>query len=275
MEIKCPVTRQVICQPLLAFSLFDVFSFPQLAQALSTYDNSIITRVERLSPDSSSVLFPNARAKIKQDGLVSFSRVFLRSTDLAHFAGFLHRSYREFDILWGRLDGAEAMCRVLSNAVKEEIYREQRDTNNMVREMNNLQNLRNTSLPPAATEKPSDANLNAVFPQQSECRKVLKEKKPLDSPNCDPTNLSLFSCLALQAVLNEMASENAGSLTNTTGQDLHTTGDLEMGMADARENNKEEFFQAPENKEFVRRLKGEVDNELAKILERTNGVTSQ
>lgn len=55
-------------------------------------------KVFRLSPDDTSLLMPNAKAKDKLKGI-----------DYAHFSGFLKKKYRQNDYLWGRLDTAERM----------------------------------------------------------------------------------------------------------------------------------------------------------------------
>jgi hypothetical protein len=279
IQVESKTLRQIMCQPLLSFSLFDVFSFPQTSVDLSINDNSIITRVERLSPDSSTILFPNARTIIKRDGIVSFSKVFLRSTDLMHFAGFLHRSYREFDILWGRLDGAEAMCKVLSNTVKEEIYREERDSKHMVKELNNLQGLRNLSfhqIPKTTTTATGtegglaeNSRGQAQPAHQIKCCKIMKKKQPLDTLHADPTKLKMHSCLAIKAVLNDM---DLPSLSSEEADISGVAHDVEAGPAPgpaqgSKHQSNDGFFQDVENKAFVQRLKQEVENQLAQVRE--------
>ena len=82
--------------------------------------------VKRLSPDDSFVLFGRERSGWRWQGLSS-ADVLLRCSDKAHFAGFFERSFRENDMMWGHLDGVEAMCQLICEVVDTQVDRENND----------------------------------------------------------------------------------------------------------------------------------------------------
>jgi hypothetical protein len=132
--------RQLVYRPMFLHSYFESTSFAGMC-AISLGDNAV-TKSVRLSPDNTgrkssdeepdTDMFAQARKKITEEGSVAFSDVFLRSNDLFFFGGFLNRDYREFDIVWGRLDGSEQLCQVLFDVVQDEINRERDEANIMV-----------------------------------------------------------------------------------------------------------------------------------------------
>ena len=75
------------------FPLFDMVVLPLAHPALGEVN---VTDVWRVSPDDAPGLDVPAVTK-------------LAGTRLGHFAGFLRRDWRVDDLLWGRLDGAEAI----------------------------------------------------------------------------------------------------------------------------------------------------------------------
>jgi Protein of unknown function (DUF3376) len=63
-------------------------------------------RVDRISPvDALSLRIGTANSTLK-------------GAELRHFAGFLSRSLRESDYLWGRLDGAERLIDIVCDAAR-------------------------------------------------------------------------------------------------------------------------------------------------------------
>jgi len=137
--------RRLIFRPMFTFAYFECMTFPRTS--LMSFGDNTTTKLVRLSPDSTlpssskegndkdTALFRGARERIRAESSVSISKVFLRSSDLMSFGGFLHRSYREFDIMWGRLDSSEQLCRLLVDVVNDEICREESDVKLMRREL--------------------------------------------------------------------------------------------------------------------------------------------
>ena len=80
-----------------------------------------------LSPENSTHILPALRHSIREDGLISFADVFLFSSDFMHFGGFFAKENRQNDLLWGHLDGAEAMCKLLVDVARSQLIREKED----------------------------------------------------------------------------------------------------------------------------------------------------
>ncbi len=86
------------------FAQYDVL-FTAAGSEMRDADPLTRLRLERISPEDS----PGLQAHFKG----------LRSKDLMSFAGFFNRGYREHDYLWGRLNGADRIVDLLSNAAGE------------------------------------------------------------------------------------------------------------------------------------------------------------
>jgi len=82
----------------LGFPFWDVIVHPM--QALATVDERDHVEVVRISPLDAKHLGDDGPKKLKGIGL-------------HHFAAFFKREYRENDYLWGRLDAAERLVRLL------------------------------------------------------------------------------------------------------------------------------------------------------------------
>jgi len=91
----------------VGFALWDVLTFtlPDWRD-LGEHDE---IRVDRVSPVDAVSL---------RSGAASAT---LRGAELRHFAGFLSRSLRESDYLWGRLDGAERLIDIICDAASPDI----------------------------------------------------------------------------------------------------------------------------------------------------------
>jgi patatin-related protein len=86
----------------VGFSFWDVLTFT-LPEWRDIGEHDEI-RVDRISPaDAVSVRMGTANSALK-------------GAELRHFAGFLSRSLRESDYLWGRLDGAERLIDIVCDA---------------------------------------------------------------------------------------------------------------------------------------------------------------
>jgi hypothetical protein len=57
----------------------------------------------------------------------------LKGADLRHFAGFFSRPMRESDYLWGRLDGAERLIDIITDAAQADAHLDVLDVKNMKR----------------------------------------------------------------------------------------------------------------------------------------------
>jgi patatin-related protein len=92
----------------LGFPIWDVLLYP--IQSLSDAGEVDAVEVVRMSPRDAKLLEPaKDRKGRKLDGV-----------KLGHFAAFLERSYRENDYLWGRLDAAERLLRLVLPAGDED-----------------------------------------------------------------------------------------------------------------------------------------------------------
>ena len=83
----------------VGFAFWDVLTFP-LPQWRDLGEHDEI-RIDRISPVDAASL---------RDGAESPT---LKGAEFRHFAGFLSRSLREHDYLWGRLDGAERLIDIM------------------------------------------------------------------------------------------------------------------------------------------------------------------
>jgi patatin-related protein len=87
----------------VGFPLWDGISFPLVA--LSGVEQSTQINVNRISPlDATALRWQEPK---------------LRGTNLHNFAGFLNRDWRENDYLWGRLDAAEMLTRLINSDLAE------------------------------------------------------------------------------------------------------------------------------------------------------------
>jgi patatin-related protein len=86
----------------IGFPLWDVWTFP-ISEWRAVEEHREV-RVERISPLDSVLLRNGAHATR------------LKGAEFKHFAGFLSRSRREHDYLWGRLDAAERLIDIVSEA---------------------------------------------------------------------------------------------------------------------------------------------------------------
>ena len=90
----------------LGFSFWDVWTLP-MSEWHELEEHREI-RVDRISPaDASCLPFEKIGTRLK-------------GAKLRHFAGFLSRSIRENDYLWGRLNGAERLIDIVCNAAEAE-----------------------------------------------------------------------------------------------------------------------------------------------------------
>ena len=80
---------------------FDMLIFPFLFD--TDIGEAAIVEVFRISPEDAKALIDERNSKCRK----------LAGTSLGHFGAFLERRWRENDILWGKLDGAERIITVL------------------------------------------------------------------------------------------------------------------------------------------------------------------
>lgn len=92
-----PGPAQTLVRTYVDFPLLDVRVFPLLS--LSGVRTSSPVQVTRVSPVDAAAI---DGSEDKLDGI-----------GMRHFAAFLRRAYRENDYVWGRLDGAESMLRLV------------------------------------------------------------------------------------------------------------------------------------------------------------------
>jgi len=86
----------------IGFPFWDAWTFP-ISEWRAVEEHREI-RVDRISPDD-AVLLRNEASATR-----------LKGAEFRHFAGFLSRSRREHDYLWGRLHGAERLIDIVCNA---------------------------------------------------------------------------------------------------------------------------------------------------------------
>ena len=92
----------------LGFPYWDATTYP--ARALSDVAELDEVQVVRVSPLDTHRLTPQGK-----DGAPN-PRGKLRGVALGHFGAFFHRSWRENDYLWGRLDGAERLLWLIGDS---------------------------------------------------------------------------------------------------------------------------------------------------------------
>jgi patatin-related protein len=90
----------------LAFPIWDVLIFPVIA--LSGLPQLSQIHVTRFSPLDATALVP-----LDGDGRAERAGHKLKGRVLHHFGGFFDKEWRENDYLWGRLDGAELILKLL------------------------------------------------------------------------------------------------------------------------------------------------------------------
>jgi patatin-related protein len=104
-------TRDDIRAHYLGFPYWDAPTYP--ARTLSEVSELDEVQVVRVSPLDTDRLTPPGK-----DGAPN-PRGKLRGVALGHFGAFFHRSWRENDYLWGRLDGAERLLWLLGDQSDE------------------------------------------------------------------------------------------------------------------------------------------------------------
>lgn len=107
------------------FDDFDQISFPILYGVEE--GESDVVEVIRISPEDATKLI-NER-KEKKNSADGLGRRKLAGTALHHFGAFLDRTWRQNDIMWGRLDGAERLITALlpdpkDKGVRDEMIRQ-------------------------------------------------------------------------------------------------------------------------------------------------------
>ncbi len=101
-----PRYRRSLLSRYVGFPLWDALIFPTIA--LSHLPQFTPIRVSQFSPVAASALSAPDGAKLK-------------GTSWHHFGGFMDPEWRENDYLWGRLDGAELILRMLRASVDETV----------------------------------------------------------------------------------------------------------------------------------------------------------
>lgn len=96
---------------------YDMITFPVLYSADA--GELDVVEVIRISPEDATSLINEREESAKPNG-----RKKLAGTALGNFGAFLDRVWRENDILWGRLDGAE---RIISSLLPGDVHKELRD----------------------------------------------------------------------------------------------------------------------------------------------------
>src|SRR5262249_40357341 len=84
----------------LGFPYWDILVYP--VQALANVGERDAVEVVRMSPREATLLWPSTSNESKLKGVILF-----------HFGAFLRRDYRENDYLWGRLDAAELLIKLV------------------------------------------------------------------------------------------------------------------------------------------------------------------
>jgi patatin-related protein len=100
------VLHQEVLIYYIGFPFWDVWTYP-ISEWRAVEEHREI-RVDRISPVDTVLLRNGAHA------------VRLKGAEFKHFAGFLSRSRREHDYLWGRLDAAERLIDIVSDAAAME-----------------------------------------------------------------------------------------------------------------------------------------------------------
>jgi patatin-related protein len=94
--------REYLWRYFSQFDDYDQVSFPVLFG--TEVGEADIIDVLRISPEDATTLIDERSERLKPDG-----RTKLAGTALHHFGAFLDQVWRQNDILWGRLDGAERL----------------------------------------------------------------------------------------------------------------------------------------------------------------------
>jgi patatin-related protein len=113
--------REFLWRYFSQFDDFDQISFP-IMYGLEEGESDVV-EVIRISPEDATTLINERREKKESaDGV---GRRKLAGTALHHFGAFLDRTWRQNDIMWGRLDGAERLITaLLPNLVDEDVRNE-------------------------------------------------------------------------------------------------------------------------------------------------------
>ncbi|OBK70702.1 patatin-like protein [Mycobacterium sp. 1274761.0] len=104
-EWESAQARDALLNRYLGFALWDGILFPTIA--LSEVPQLSPIPVAQFSPLTAKALTPPADRNAKPTKL--------KGIPVKHFAAFFNAKYRENDYLWGRLDGAELILRMLSD----------------------------------------------------------------------------------------------------------------------------------------------------------------
>jgi patatin-related protein len=117
--------REYLWRYFSQFDDFDQISFPILYGVEE--GESDVVEVIRVSPEDATSLINERRER--KDSADGVGRRKLAGTALHHFGAFLDRTWRQNDIMWGRLDGAERLITALlpdlsDKAVRDELIRE-------------------------------------------------------------------------------------------------------------------------------------------------------
>ena len=103
------------------FDDFDQISFP-IFYGVEQGESDVV-EVIRISPeDATKLINERKEKKISADGI---GRRKLAGTSLHHFGAFLDRTWRQNDIMWGRLDGAERLITSLLPDLKDKAVRDE------------------------------------------------------------------------------------------------------------------------------------------------------
>ena len=89
----------------LGFPFWDVWTYP--VAEWRTLEEHREIRIDRISPADGGILHNGEATRLK-------------GAEFRHFAGFLSRSRREHDYLWGRLQGAERLIDIIADAAAVE-----------------------------------------------------------------------------------------------------------------------------------------------------------
>jgi patatin-related protein len=101
--------REYLWRYFSQFDDFDQISFP-IMYGVEEGESDVV-EIIRISPDDATTLI-NER-KEKRDSPEGTGRRKLAGSALHHFGAFLDRTWRQNDIMWGRLDGAERLVTAL------------------------------------------------------------------------------------------------------------------------------------------------------------------
>ena len=111
--------REYLWRYFSQFDDFDQISFPIMYGV--EQGESDVVEVIRISPEDATTLINERREK--RDSADGVGRRKLAGTALHHFGAFLDRTWRQNDIMWGRLDGAERLITSLLPDPDDEMVR--------------------------------------------------------------------------------------------------------------------------------------------------------